>query len=368
MPTYFESQYKDKKVLVTGNTGFKGVWLSLWLNQLGAKVFGASVDLPSDPNHYTSAKLDQVVETFSTDIRERDALKSVVDKVQPDYIFHLAAQALVKRSYDDPITTFETNAVGTANLLEALRVYKRPCVAVLITSDKCYENVETYYGYRESDRLGGKDPYSASKAAAEAFIHSYIHAYAGQLEHVAIGTARAGNVIGGGDWASDRLIPDLVRAWQAGKLVNIRRPDATRPWQHVLEPLSGYLHLGAKLRVGNRCDRQAYNFGPPSDDVFSVESVVTEVKNKLDGLRIEMSKGSQDQFHEAGLLKLCCDKAKAHLDWVACLNFMETIELTASWYREYYRHKDCDVRKLSIDHIDRYCSLAADRRLVWTQN
>jgi len=228
-----------KRVLVTGHTGFKGTWMTMWLGRMGAEVVGIADRIPTTPSHFDAAGLDDTITTHWLDIRDTEAIPNTIAEIAPDFVFHMAAQALVKASYDDPVGTYTTNAIGTANVLEGLRKLTNECTAILITSDKCYENVETYYGYREDDRLGGADPYSASKAAAEIIISSHTRSFFGNDDrNVRIGVTRAGNVVGGGDWAADRLVPDVVRAWSKGENVTIRRPQATRPWQHVLEPIS----------------------------------------------------------------------------------------------------------------------------------
>lgn len=256
--------FANTKVLVTGHTGFKGSWLSLWLTQLGAQVSGISLGVPTEPSHFAAAGLVERIQDYRLDIRDGTALKSLVQDIQPDFVFHLAAQPLVRRSYADPVETWQTNAMGTINVLEALRGLKNPCVAVLITSDKCYDNVEWVWGYRETDALGGPDPYSASKGAAELAIRSYVRSYFPKDGPVRIGVGRAGNVIGGGDWADDRIVPDCVHAWSRGETVQLRNPLATRPWQHVLEPLSGYLNLAIALHLDAKWHGEPFNFGPPA--------------------------------------------------------------------------------------------------------
>ena len=256
--------YKDMKILITGHTGFKGSWLSAWLSQLGAKVIGLSDRVPTDPAHYNFSRgyLDS---DLRIDIKDADAVFSTINEIQPDFVFHLAAQPIVLESYKNPLNTFNTNVMGTGNVLDALRRSNHKCTAIMITSDKCYDNVEWTYGYRETDRLGGKDPYSGSKGAAELVIHSYVESFFKKPEsNVSIGIGRAGNVIGGGDWAPYRIIPDYVQAWSKSKKPEIRSPFATRPWQHVLEPLSGYLSLATSLINDNDLNGEAFNFGPPS--------------------------------------------------------------------------------------------------------
>jgi len=285
----FKETYLNKKVLVFGHTGFKGSWLTLWLRELGANIVGASLEKEiTKPSHFDVAGLDNHCESHYLDIRNYDEVLDVVREVKPEYVFHLAAQSLVKQSYINPIETFTTNSIGTANILQALRSLEDQCIAILITSDKCYENIETYYGYRETDRLGGKDPYSASKAAAEIIIRSYVHSFLTDVDSIRIATARAGNVIGGGDWALDRLVPDIMKAWSSGEQVEIRSPKSTRPWQHVLEPLSGYLLLGSEINKRAELHGESFNFGPKSEDIFPVADVVEILQKELNGLSINI--------------------------------------------------------------------------------
>jgi CDP-glucose 4,6-dehydratase len=261
----FDNVYRGRRVLVTGHTGFKGSWLALWLKHLGAEVAGFSVDIPRTPSNFTLLGLEQHLQHYEGDIRDRSHLAQVLDKFKPDIVFHLAAQALVQRSYADPVTTFETNTMGMVNLLECVRTRPWISAAVLITSDKAYRNVEWCWGYRETDALGGTDPYSGSKSCADLVAQSYFHSY---LRHTPtrVTITRAGNVIGGGDWAKDRLVPDILRAFENKQPVSIRNPNSIRPWQHVLEPLSGYLLLAEKLCTHPKAFSQAWNFGPEDDD------------------------------------------------------------------------------------------------------
>jgi len=304
------------------------------------------------------------------DIRDQRAVSEVIDAVQPDYVFHLAAQALVGVSYDDPVRTFQTNTMGTMNILEGLRKLDRDCNAVIITSDKCYENVETYYGYRETDALGGKDPSSASKGAAEIVLHSYLHSFFKNESPVRIASTRAGNVVGGGDWAEGRLVPDIMRAWAAGEPVSIRSPQSTRPWLHVLDPLSGYLHLGAQLGERDALHAESFNFGPRAEAVHSVGEVVEHLGRRLVDLRAELpAPGAElEGFHEAGLLKLVCDKALHYLHWRPVLDFSETMQFTANWYQAFYREDAAATPDYSRTQLQAYTKLAAKRGLVWIAN
>lgn len=272
------NSYKNKTVLVTGHTGFKGSWLSAWLTSLGANVVGLSVDIPCSPSNFEVSKIDGIVEDHRVDVRDAKRVKDIVNMTQPDFVFHLAAQALVRPSYTNPLDTLTTNAIGSANVLDALRFLDKSVVAVMITSDKAYDNVEWVWGYRETDRLGGKDPYSASKGMAELAIRTYVDSFFNSPDsNVRVGITRAGNVIGGGDWAVDRIVPDCMTAWSQNKIVDIRSPDATRPWQHVLEPLSGYLLLGSQLYGSSDLHGEAYNFGPPANQNHSVRALIDKM-------------------------------------------------------------------------------------------
>lgn len=371
----FLNVYKGKKVLVTGHTGFKGSWLVTWLHLLGAKVVGVSDGVPTIPSNFEESSLgdgDKIKNHF-LDIRDRSKLQKVFDEEQPEFVFHLAAQALVRKSYSQPVETFETNVIGTLNVLEAVRHTSSIRSLVLITSDKAYKNVEWVWGYRETDALGGDDPYSASKGCAEIVAHSYFKSFFTEISHLAYATARAGNVIGGGDWAADRIIPDCVRAWSADKTVQIRSPKATRPWQLVLEPLSGYLWLGAILykEAENKtqnpfsCCGESFNFGPSSDAVHTVEDVVTSLGRYWDGFSSVIVKNNKPSMSECTLLKLSCDKALAYLKWRATLNFDETIRLTAEWYRDFYKKRD-RADSLTEKQIQFYCDKARERGgAVW---
>jgi CDP-glucose 4,6-dehydratase len=366
---HFSGRFENKKVVVTGHTGFKGAWLTLWLKNLGARVFGISLDIPTSPSHFQAAGLDQSCESHFVDIRDRDAVQSLLRQIQPDFVFHLAAQALVRRSYDEPIRTFETNTLGTLNILEGLRHLSTPTTAVMITSDKAYENVETVHGYRESDRLGGKDPYSASKGAAELIISGFHRSFfLSPGTGVRIAVARAGNVIGGGDWAEDRLIPDAVRAWATKRVLSIRAPLATRPWQHVLEPLSGYLLLASELSVRDDLLGEPFNFGPHAEDLATVGEVVKIFGENLGNLNVvELEDSGTDRFAEAGLLKLSCDKALSRLCWWPVLKLSEALPLTANWYRKFYAKPE-ETNQLSEDQLRHYCSLAEERNLIWVRS
>jgi CDP-glucose 4,6-dehydratase len=356
--------FKNKVVLITGNSGFKGSWLTAWMLQLGAKVVGLSLNLPSAPAHFSVAGLEGRIAHVWGDIRDVDICCSVINEHRPDFVFHLAAQPLVLRSYSDPHETFATNAGGTLNLLEALRLSGHPCTAVFITSDKCYDNVEQLWGYRENDRLGGKDPYSGSKGAAELMIRSYAASFFGGDSPVRVAVGRAGNVIGGGDWADDRIVPDAVRAWSAGETLAIRSPRATRPWQHVLEPLAGYLTLAARLAADPTLRGEAFNFGPPSDQSYSVSALLEEMRSHWLGAKWQDT-SEPGAVYEAGLLKLCCDKALHRLSWQPLLSFAENVAMTVDWYRAYYG-KSSDIWELTQSQINHYQRLGSERGAIWS--
>ena len=358
--------YRDAQVLITGHTGFKGTWLSLWLKQLGANVSGVSIDIPSEPSHFNAAMLSDQIDDYRLDIRDGSALKKLVHKIQPDFVFHLAAQALVRPSYENPVETIATNAIGSANVLDALRTLDKSVVVVMITSDKAYDNVEWVWGYRETDRLGGKDPYSASKGMAELVIRTYVDSFFNSPDsNVRIGTTRAGNVIGGGDWAVDRIVPDCMKAWSRNEIVDIRSPSATRPWQHVLEPLSGYLALGAELYENSSKHGEAYNFGPPAHQNHSVSKLIDEMKKYWDHVRWNDTSQTQQHLHEASLLKLNCDKALFDLNWMPTLQFEETVRMTVEWYKIFYENDADSMYGYSIAQIEEYMQLAKERGIEW---
>jgi len=360
------SQYNDSVVLVTGHTGFKGSWLSLWLKRLGAHVVGVSADIPSHPSHFEEAHIVDQVEDHRIDIRNVEQISRIVRDVQPDFVFHLAAQALVPQSYMTPLETISVNAVGSANLLDALRQLNKSVVAVMITSDKVYDNVEWAWGYRETDKLGGKDPYSASKGMAELAIRTYVESYFKRSDtNVRIGIARAGNVIGGGDWADDRIVPDCMRSWSQSIAVDIRSPMATRPWQHVLEPLSGYLALGSMLRADVCLHGEAYNFGPPAHQNYPVSDLINEMGRYWNNVLWSDVSCSREHVHEAGLLKLNCDKALVELGWEPTLQFEDTVRMTVEWYKAFYENQVESMYDFSIRQIEEYCHQAEIRGQSW---
>ena len=365
----FSNIYSGKKVLVTGHTGFKGSWLTCWLVKLGAEVVGVSKDVPTKPSMFEDLNLESMVSHVICDIRDLEKLSNIVNSERPDVIFHLAAQAIVSTSYDDPVETITSNTIGTMNLMEILRKVSWPCTAVLITSDKSYDNVEWVWGYKETDNVGGKDIYSGSKGAAELIIKSYYHSFFKNKSHsVKLAVGRAGNVIGGGDWARDRIIVDTVKAWSEKTSVEIRCPDATRPWQHVLEPLSGYLTLGHSLLLGSDADGEAFNFGPRAEQNRTVIDLLASMSEvwaaKISAKPFKVTENIP--FNEAGLLKLNCDKALSYLKWDATLNYCDTVKMTAEWYSEYYNNPS-DLLKTTNLQIEEYESIAVKRGSIWTK-
>jgi len=362
-----QQTFKNKNILITGHTGFKGVWLSAWLNLLGAKVTGISLDVLEEPSHFSASDMCNDIEDKREDIRNYNQIEKLIIDSKPDYVFHLAAQAIVRKSYDSPVDTWSTNVMGTINVLEALRKLDHPCSAVIITSDKCYDNVEWIWGYKETDRMGGPDPYSASKGAAELAIKSYIKSYfPSETSKVRLASSRAGNVIGGGDWAEDRIIPDCVRAWSEGKTVELRKPDATRPWQHVLEPLSGYLALAVALNENQDMHGESFNFGPPAQQNQSVLELVQNMSIHWDQVKWKDISGAKEGPYESGLLKLNCDKALALLRWNAVMGFDDTVKMTAEWYKAYYM-KDQKIKEVTNLQINAYILAAKDAGLDWAQ-
>lgn len=362
----FGNVYKDRKVFVTGNTGFKGSWLVLWLIKLGAKVIGYSLPPPTYPNHHEILKLD--FETIIADIRDFQSIYRAIASFQPDIIFHLAAQSLVRKSYQDPVETFEINVMGTVNIFEACRRIGTVKAIVNITSDKCYENQEWIWGYRESDPLGGHDPYSASKGCAELVTASYCRSFFPLSEYqkthqTLVTSVRAGNVIGGGDWGEDRLIPDIMRAVSKNEKAIIRNPEATRPWQHVLEPLAGYLFLGQRLLEGKKEFSGAWNFGPNEEGHKIVLNVVKELKTYWENIDFEIVSDEKNP-HEAKLLKLDCSKAHAQLGWRPVWDNSTMFRKTVEWYREFYELG----RVLSHNHLAEYINDAKQKRASWIIN
>lgn len=362
----FNHAFQGKTVFLTGHTGFKGSWLTAWLLKLGARVVGFSRDVPTEPSLYESLGLADGHIDLRGDVRDFDHLSRALLDAKPDFVIHLAAQAIVSESYATPIETFSTNVMGTANVLEALRVVDWPCSVVVITSDKAYDNVEWPWGYRETDALGGKDIYSGSKGAAELVYKSYFESFLKNMPHIRSAVARAGNVIGGGDWAKDRIVADVFRAWDGGNSVELRCPTATRPWQHVLEPLSGYLVLASELASRGDLNGEAFNFGPKAEQSRTVLELVNDLHTHwlTDPTGAFVSITEELPFHEASLLKLNCDKALMFLKWTSVLEYRETVEMVGQWYAQLLTSK-ASARDLTERQIDSYETLAAERKLPW---
>lgn len=355
--------WQGKRVLITGHTGFKGSWLSTWLRRLGADVTGYSLPAPTVPSMYEAGHVADGIRSIEGDVRDFESLVACVSKHEPDVVIHLAAQAWVRAGYADPLTTYTTNVTGTLHVLEAVRRTPSVRVTVAITSDKCYENQEWIWGYRENDRMGGHDPYSSSKGCAELLISAYRDSYFPPeriAEHgVALASTRAGNVIGGGDWSADRLVPDIMRAIMDRKSVEIRRPGAVRPWQFVLEPLRGYLDLAERLWTDGEAFAGGWNFGPDTEQIQPVRWIVERLSRQWgDGASWALDEATHP--HEDHFLRLDCTKAKALLGWRPVLDLETTLDWIVEWYRAYLRGDD--VRALTEMQIERYESLCAASR------
>ncbi len=355
-----ENFWAGKTVLLTGHTGFKGSWLALWLHKMGANLIGVSLEPPTSPSLFEVAAISQSMKSISGDIRDLSLLQSIVKKHKPEIVIHMAAQSLVKHSYTDPIETYSSNVMGTVNVLEAIRTMGVGLVrsVVIVTSDKCYENKEWHWGYRENERMGGKDPYSNSKGCAElvtsSFRDSFFNVNSYQEHGVAVASVRAGNVIGGGDWAQDRLIPDMIKAIEKGVPVQIRNPNAIRPWQHVLEPISGYMLLAENLWNDGKKYAGGWNFGPSDESAKNVLEIVKHIVNLWgDGASWELDGGEHQ--HEANYLKLDCSKAKNELGFAPKLNLMDSIEWTVDWFKAYQQQNN--MHQFTLDQIDGYENL-----------
>lgn len=363
MQHLFRGIYKDKTVLITGHTGFKGSWLAYWLSQMDTKVIGYSLEAPTNPNHIELLNLD--ITSIIGDIRDLDKLNQTFETYKPDIVFHLAAQPLVRLSYENPIETYETNVIGTLKVFEACKIHNVKAI-VNITSDKAYENKEWIWGYRENDPMGGYDPYSSSKGCADLLANSYRNSYFNikdykKTHNTLLASCRAGNVIGGGDWAKDRLITDIMLSVSKGKKVSIRNPHATRPWQHVLEPISGYLHIGQKLLEEKAEFGEAWNFGPSDEGSITVEEVLKNVKKYWDKIDYEINQ-NPNQLHEASLLKLDCSKAHILLKWKDVWDSNTTFEKTVKWYKAYYEENQT---VLTQEDLDSYIQDAKTKNIEW---
>ncbi len=353
----FNNIYRGKRVLITGHTGFKGSWLALWLRQLGAEVLGYSRDIPSEPNHWTLLQLP--IKSVMGDICDAPKLTATMAEFKPDIVFHLAAQALVRQSYAEPVDTFATNVLGTVHVLEACRQTPSVKAIVNVTSDKCYDNDESHQAYTETHPMGGNDPYSASKGCAELVGQAYRYSFFKDSSTL-LADARAGNVIGGGDWAKDRLIPDLMQAASTGQTVAIRNPHSTRPWQHVLEPVSGYLHLGWKLLAGERAFADNWNFGPPDEAALTVQQVINHVQEHWPAFTYTVQP-SAEPYHEAKFLKLDSTKARANLHWSNVWDKQTTFAKTVQWYKTYYETSAI----ISSVQLEEYIVAAKQLKVAW---
>ena len=356
----FDNIYRNKRVLITGNTGFKGSWLALWLQELGANVIGLSNQDFDNDTHFKGLKLDY--KTYYVDINHTEDVETTIEVVRPDIIFHLAAQSLVRESYTNPVLTYKTNIIGTLNVFEAARKSDSVIAVVNVTTDKVYENQEKDYSYKENDRLGGVDLYSSSKACSEILTSSYKRAYSSEMtQKKYMASARAGNVIGGGDYSKDRLIPDIIKASVRNESTSIRNPKAIRPWQHVLEPLSGYLLLGQKLLEKNIDYSSEYNFGPEDQSCIDVGTMAKKIQSRWDKVLLDIENEIDDVFHEAGLLKLDSTKSKNELSWLPVWDLDETLEKTINWYKNY----EDDGQLNSVEDLHSYIDKARSLKLIW---
>ena len=346
--------WRGRRVFLTGHTGFKGSWLSLWLHQMGAVVVGYSKDIPTDPSLFDGFRLGTVMTDLRGDVTDMTALTQAMAAAKPEIVLHLAAQALVRLSYTTPVDTFATNVMGTVNVLEAARQTPGVKLALVVTSDKCYENRETIWSYRETDAMGGYDPYSSSKGCAELVTAAYARSFTSHGEELSIVSARAGNVIGGGDWALDRLIPDIVRGLSTGNPLHIRSPNAVRPWQHVLEPLSGYLTLAEKVYADRQLAGQGWNFGPNSDSEQTVATVADRVCALWPTTDGWVDVSTPNQVHEAHLLKLDSTKARIHLNWQPRWSLDQALQATVAFYREHFNGSD--LQGFGLEQITAYNS------------
>ena len=349
-----EKFWKNKKILITGHTGFKGSWLTIWLKKLGADITGFSKSIPTNPNLFEISNIEAEINSINGDVQDYQFLKETITKVEPEIVFHMAAQSLVIKSYSNPIETYSTNVMGTVNLLNAIKETKKSKIVINVTSDKCYENNESLEGYKEDDPMGGHDPYSSSKGCSELITKSFRESFfnSNTEENVALASVRAGNVIGGGDWAENRLIPDIIRSIKNNESVNIRNPNAVRPWQHVMDPLNGYISLAEKL-YDNQTFSEGWNFGPEKNEIKSVSWIINKFdelwKNKIDWIV------QNNELHEATNLILNCQKAKSRLGWNSKINTELALKWTIEWYTKYFENKD--MRKITEEQINKFQNL-----------
>ncbi len=365
----FKDFYAGKTVLITGHTGFKGSWLAAWLHHLGANVVGYALESPTNPSHFQACRLDQRIAHISGDVCDFESVSKVFKDHSPDILFHLAAQSLVRVSYREPRSTFNSNVMGTVNVLEAARRADSVSAAVVVTSDKCYKNMEWEWGYRETDHLGGHDPYSASKACAELVVASFqdkrFQKFSDPPSDLAIASGRAGNVIGGGDWAADRLIPDIVRAIMDQENIIVRHPNATRPWQHVLEALSGYLWLGAVMHTNRDLYCSAWNFGPTEFQMLPAGEVVQQILDKWSPPHTKLVVQPGEPGGEAMMLRVDCSKSTHHLRWHAAWRIEQTLDAIVEWYKRFYEDPSQDMCSYAVEQIERYTRCAQEQGIAW---
>lgn len=350
--------FKNKKVLITGHTGFKGSWLVYWLNLYGAKIVGISNNIPTNPSNFNANKIHKKCKNFFYDINDKK-IKKIINNFQPHFIFHLAAQAIVSTSYKDPKETWRTNVFGTLNLLDSIKTYKKKCTIVIVTSDKCYLNLEKKTGYNENDQLGGDDHYSASKASMEILYKAYFNSFLKNNKNIRIGSARAGNVIGGGDWAKDRLIPDAVRKWSKNQKIIIRNRKSTRPWQHVFDALYGYIKLAIKLDKDKSINGESFNFGPKNNKTFTVNDILKIIRNYW--VKAKWVNQKKRTYKETQTLNLKTNKAKKTLKWSCKISFEKNIFLLTRWYKNYYENRK-QIEKISLEQIRYYEKLINIRK------
>lgn len=359
--------YKGKKALVTGHTGFKGSWLTTWLLKMGANVVGLSNEIPTNPSLFELLSLEGQIKHYTEDIRNKDKISEIIKSEKPDILFHLAAQPIVSLSYKDPLDTITTNVTGTANILDSLRNTDFNCTVVVVTSDKCYDNKEWVWGYREIDHLGGKDIYSASKGCTEIIARSFFHSFFSEVDsNIRLVTVRAGNIIGGGDWADDRIVPDAIRAWEKNTKLKIRSPYSIRPWQHVLDSLSGYLLVAKKLSENADINGEAFNFGPKDEIDKPVKDLIFDLAKNwgFDKNEEAYEIVGNPVFKESNFLRLNTDKSFIQLKWRTTLLYNEAIRFTAQWYRNHFNNL-IDPFQFTTEQINSYEKLAEKRNLNW---
>ena len=351
----FLNKFKNKRVLITGHTGFKGSWLTLWLSICGAKILGISDKVHTNPSLFKLLDLKRLIKDKRIDITNYKKFENEILSFKPEYIFHLAAQPLVMQAYKSPMQTFKTNTVGTLNLLNIINKINYNLVTIFVTSDKVYENREIKKGYKEDDILGGSDPYSASKSMAELAINSYFKSYLYKKKNIRIGIVRAGNVVGGGDWSNDRIIPDLMKSWHKKRRLVIRNPYATRPWQHVIDPLCGYLMLSYNLSFSNKLNGESFNFGPDTKNIVTVKNLISRFAHLWPGSKWKII--TNNKYHESTLLYLNCNKSKKLLKWKPVLNIKQTIEFTFDWYKLYFDNNTKKLKPFMINQLNQYLNL-----------